>query len=68
MNRLRPELRAVLNLLAQGMQSAEMAEVLGVTTFIARYRVVCLLEALGARTRAQAVSRGYELELLPDDS
>jgi PAS domain S-box-containing protein len=60
--------KEALRLLAAGMSTLEIANVLGVRPLTARNHVTRLMGKLGARTRLQAVLRGARLGLVPASS
>jgi DNA-binding NarL/FixJ family response regulator len=54
----------ILGLVARGMSTAEIATALYLSTATVRNHIAHILDRLGARTRAQAVSRAGDLGLL----
>jgi DNA-binding NarL/FixJ family response regulator len=61
---LSPRERAVLQLIAGGQTNAEIAHALGVGSETVKTLVQRILEKLGARRRAEAVSTAHDLGLL----
>jgi len=59
--------REVLVLLAQGLTTRGIAERLGIAHETARNHIRGLLHALGVHSRLHAVTRGYQLGLIPGD-
>jgi DNA-binding NarL/FixJ family response regulator len=54
----------VLPLLADGLSNAEIAERLSTSPRTVEHHVSAVLAKLNARSRAEAVRRAYELDLL----
>ena len=61
---LSPRRLQVLVLLAKGLQTQEIAGVLGISRQTARETVKALYKNLGVRNAAEAVSEGYQLGYL----
>ena len=63
-----PELSArkveILNLVAKGLSNREIAEIVGVTSETVKDHVAKILKAIGASTRAEAVSMAINLGLI----
>jgi DNA-binding CsgD family transcriptional regulator len=55
----------VLRLMAQGLGNKSIARELAISSHTAKYHVAAVLAKLGAHSRAEAVSRGLRLGLLP---
>jgi DNA-binding CsgD family transcriptional regulator len=62
--RLTPREHEVLELLAQGMATVEIATALGISRVTARNHVTRVIEKLGVKTRLQAVLAASRLGLL----
>lgn len=58
------ELR-ILGLVAEGSTNKDIGEALGLTKATVRNQLAVIYQKLDVHNRAQAVARGYELELLP---
>lgn len=59
-DRLSPDEQQTLELIADGKQNTEIAEIMNVSPHTVRSRVVRLMELLGAVNRAQLVKHAYE--------
>jgi DNA-binding CsgD family transcriptional regulator len=55
----------VLRLMAQGLGNKSIGRELAISSHTAKYHVAAVLAKLGAHSRAEAVSRGLRLGLLP---
>jgi PAS domain S-box-containing protein len=62
---LTPRQHEVLTLLAQGLTTAQMADVMGLSPETVQNHVKALLRQLRVRSRLEAVLAGYRLGLLP---
>jgi len=61
---LSPRELEVLNLLRQGFSNGEIGKLLGISRRTARAHVSAILRKLGASSRAEAVTRGFEKGIL----
>jgi len=61
---LSPRLAGLLALLADGLESREIAITLGLSIFTVQNEVAILYRKLGATNRAHAVAQGFRLGLL----
>jgi DNA-binding CsgD family transcriptional regulator len=59
-----PRQLEALRLLAEGLETAEIARAMGVVPHTARNHLRGLFRELGVRSRLHAVIRGYQLGLL----
>ena len=61
---LSPRKVEILNLVAKGLSNKEIAEIVGVTSETVKDHVAKILKAIGASTRAEAVSMAINLGLI----
>lgn len=61
---LSPRKVEILNLVAKGLSNREIAEIVGVTSETVKDHVAKILKAIGASTRAEAVSMAINLGLI----
>ena len=64
MSELTPREKEILELLAEGITDREIAYRLGISAYTVRTHVKHVREALGARTRWEAVAKAYRAGVL----